>query len=55
MNYLLAIIIASALGYLLGSLNFSIIFVKILTGKDIREMGSKNAGLTNTYRCAGKQ
>lgn len=54
MKYLAAIVIASALGYFLGSLNFSIIIVKIITGKDIREEGSKNAGLTNTYRCFGK-
>lgn len=54
MSYLLAIVIAAALGYFLGSLNFSIIIVKIMTGKDIRETGSNNAGLTNTYRCAGK-
>ena len=54
MKYLLAVLIASALGYFLGSLNFSIIIVKIMTGKDIREMGSNNAGLTNTYRCVGK-
>lgn len=51
---LLSVIVAVAMGYFLGSLNFSILFVKIMTGKDIREMGSKNAGLTNTYRCAGK-
>ncbi|MDE5582269.1 MAG: glycerol-3-phosphate 1-O-acyltransferase PlsY [Ruminococcus sp.] len=54
MKILLAVIIALALGYFLGSCNFSIIFVKIMTGKDIRELGSKNAGLTNTLRCAGK-
>lgn len=54
MKILFAILIAAALGYFLGSLNFSIIIVKTMTGKDIREMGSKNAGLTNTYRCAGK-
>ncbi len=54
MKVLISIIVAAALGYFLGSCNFSIIFVKIMTGKDIREMGSKNAGLTNTYRCAGK-
>lgn len=51
----LAIILAAALGYTLGSINFSIPVVKMLTGKDIRTMGSKNAGLTNTYRCAGKK
>lgn len=53
MKVLLALILAVALGYFLGSLNFSIIVVKLMKGKDIRTMGSKNAGLTNTYRCCG--
>ena len=53
MKVFFALIIAAALGYFLGSLNFSIIFVKIIKGEDIRTMGSKNAGLTNTYRCCG--
>lgn len=52
---LLAIFIAAVLGYLLGSFNFSIPVVKLMLGKDIRTLGSKNAGLTNTYRCAGKK
>ncbi|MBQ9139079.1 MAG: glycerol-3-phosphate 1-O-acyltransferase PlsY, partial [Ruminococcus sp.] len=47
--------IAAALGYLMGSLNFSIIVVKLLKGRDIRTVGSRNAGLTNTYRCFGPQ
>lgn len=53
MKVLFALIIAAAIGYLLGSLNFSIIVVQLLRGKDIRTMGSRNAGLTNTYRCCG--
>ena len=53
MKVLFSIIIAAALGYFLGSLNFSIIIVRIMKGKDIRDMGSRNAGLTNTLRCAG--
>ena len=51
----LSIIIAAALGYFLGSVNFSIPVVKMMIGKDIRALGSHNAGLTNTYRCAGKK
>lgn len=54
MKVILSLIIAAASGYFLGSCNFSIIVVKLLKGKDIRDMGSKNAGLTNTLRCAGK-
>lgn len=53
MKVLLALVLAAAIGYLLGSLNFSIIVVKLMKGKDIRTVGSKNAGLTNTYRCFG--
>lgn len=40
--------------YLLGGINTSIIVAKIRTGKDIRTMGSGNAGLTNTLRVLGK-
>ena len=54
MKVFLAIIAAAGLGDFLGSLNFSIIVVRMMTGRDIRDMGSKNAGLTNTLRCAGK-
>ena len=51
--WILMAVIAAAIGYLLGSLNFSIIVVQLVRGKDIRTMGSRNAGLTNTYRCCG--
>ena len=53
MKVLFALILAATIGYLLGSLNFSIIVVQLVRGKDIRTMGSRNAGLTNTYRCCG--
>ena len=55
MKVLFALLIAASLGYFLGSLNFSIIVVKLLKGRDIRTVGSRNAGLTNTYRCFGPQ
>lgn len=44
---------ALGIGYLLGSLNFSVI-VAWFYGVDIRSQGSKNAGLTNTLRVLGK-
>lgn len=47
--YLLTIVI----GYLIGSLNFSIIIGKIFYKTDVREHGSKNAGATNTLRTLG--
>ncbi|MDE6725678.1 MAG: glycerol-3-phosphate 1-O-acyltransferase PlsY, partial [Ruminiclostridium sp.] len=40
--------------YLLCGVNTAIIVTKIKTGKDIRTMGSGNAGLTNTLRTQGK-
>lgn len=40
--------------YLLCGINSAIIVTKIRTGKDIRTMGSGNAGLTNTLRTQGK-
>lgn len=46
-------IITAVISYLLGSLNFSIIFTKIFTKKDIRTLGSGNAGLTNVIRSTG--
>lgn len=47
-------LIMLAVPYLLGGINTSIIVTKIKTGKDIRTMGSGNAGLTNTLRTQGK-
>ena len=40
--------------YLLCGINSAIIVTKIKSGKDIRELGSGNAGLTNTLRTQGK-
>jgi acyl phosphate:glycerol-3-phosphate acyltransferase len=50
---ILKVFAALASGYLLGSLNTAVIAGKIY-GKDIRNHGSKNAGLTNTLRVLGK-
>ncbi len=49
-----AILLSAVLSYLLGSCNSSILVVRLLKHKDIREYGSHNAGLTNTLRCFGK-
>ncbi len=48
-----ALLLAS--GYLIGSLNPAIFFSKKLYGKDIRESGSGNAGMTNMLRTHGKK
>lgn len=39
--------------YLIGSISFSYILVKIKSGEDVRDMGSKNAGGTNVLRNYG--
>jgi glycerol-3-phosphate acyltransferase PlsY len=48
-----SILLTVIVSYLLGSMNSSIITVRLLKHEDIREHGSKSAGLTNTYRCFG--
>lgn len=53
-DFIIAGIISAVISYLLGSCNSSIITVRLLKHEDIREHGSKNAGLTNTLRCYGK-
>lgn len=53
MTEILKTIAAFALGYLLGSLNTSVIVGKIY-GTDVLQRGSKSAGLTNTLRTLGK-
>lgn len=40
--------------YLLGSVSFSVVLVKVLHGLDVRTVGSGNAGATNAMRAAGK-
>lgn len=45
----------AVISYLLGSLNFSIIFSRIFASEDIRKSGSGNAGATNMLRTYGKR
>lgn len=45
--------IEALLGYLLGSISFSIILTKIRYRKDVRDEGSGNAGATNVARVFG--
>ena len=48
-------ILIALVAYLIGSINFSIIFSKKFAGFDIREKGSGNAGSTNMLRSVGKK
>ncbi|MCQ2425694.1 MAG: glycerol-3-phosphate 1-O-acyltransferase PlsY [Lachnospiraceae bacterium] len=51
---ILAFLVPIAVGYFLGSLNFSLIISKKKFGEDVREHGSGNAGTTNMLRTYGK-
>lgn len=51
---IVALVLCAVIAYLMGSLNSAIIVVRLLKHEDIREHGSKNAGLTNVLRCFGK-
>jgi glycerol-3-phosphate acyltransferase PlsY len=42
------------LAYLIGSIPFSWLVVRLVAGADIREHGSRNVGATNVARTAGK-
>ena len=46
-------LLVSAVGYLLGSINSSIIISRLVVHQDIRTMGSGNAGGTNVLRNLG--
>ncbi len=52
---IILLIICGILGYLLGSINTSVILSKLVYKEDIREMGSGNAGTTNALRTFGKK
>lgn len=47
-----ALVVAAA--YLLGSISWSYLIVKLAQGRDVRTVGSGNAGATNVMRAAGK-
>lgn len=48
-------LIASVIGYLLGSIAFSKIVVKQATGLDLSVEGSRNTGAMNSYETTGKK
>lgn len=47
-------VIVVAASYLIGSIPFSFIVARLMSGTDIREQGSRNVGATNVLRTAGK-
>jgi glycerol-3-phosphate acyltransferase PlsY len=51
---ILPVFISALAGYLLGSINTSLVVGKLFYNTDVREHGSGNAGATNTLRTLGK-
>lgn len=52
---IMPLIITTLLGYLLGSIPFGYLFVKLFTGQDVRQMGSGRTGSTNVMRAGGSK
>ncbi len=50
-----SVLVAAVASYFLGSLNFAIIISSKQYREDIRQYGSKNAGMTNMMRTYGKK
>ena len=55
MKTFFTVVLVILLAYGLGSLSFAYIITKWRTGKDIRTLGSGNAGFSNTLRVLDKQ
>lgn len=52
---MLQIILALAMGYIIGSIPTGYLIVKAKTGEDIRKVGSGSTGATNVKRVLGKK
>ena len=50
---ILLVILTALQAYLLGSINFAVVFSHLFTKKDVRDFGSGNAGMTNVLRVSG--
>lgn len=51
---LILLLIPVALAYVLGSLPVGVLIARLVSGVEIREIGSGKTGATNVYRATGK-
>ncbi|MBQ8146640.1 MAG: glycerol-3-phosphate 1-O-acyltransferase PlsY [Clostridia bacterium] len=54
LHWMLAVVVCAVIAYLLGSINCGVLISRVY-GKDIRSVGSGNAGATNMTRTFGKK
>lgn len=54
LTYWPQLLLIAAVSYLIGSVNFAILVTRAVAHKDIRDVGSGNAGMTNVLRSQGK-
>ena len=52
-NYWWCLLLLAVFAYIMGSINFAVVFTRIVKKQDIRTLGSGNAGFTNVLRCVG--
>ncbi|MBE6787772.1 MAG: glycerol-3-phosphate 1-O-acyltransferase PlsY [Ruminococcaceae bacterium] len=50
---IMTVLVTIIAAYLIGSINFAVIFAKAFMKRDVRDLGSGNAGTTNVMRNAG--
>jgi glycerol-3-phosphate acyltransferase PlsY len=55
LSWIPALSLGVALGFLLGSVPFGFLWVKLRTGEDVRSFGSGNVGATNVGRVLGRK
>lgn len=53
LSIIIRAVATAVVAYLFGSISFAVIFTRMSSKKDIREMGSGNAGFTNVLRSVG--
>lgn len=53
-TFTIAMLLSIIIAYFIGSINFALVISKNIYHQDIRDFGSKNAGMTNILRTYGK-